>query len=44
MQAFTFYASDDKLKNRGNKVSDQHTVSLFFVFCLLSLYCKGVYD
>jgi len=25
MQAFTFYASDDKLKNRGNKVSDQHT-------------------
>jgi len=25
MQAFTFYASDDKLKNRGNQASDQHT-------------------
>merc|ERR550519_48378 len=25
MQAFTFYASDDKLKNRGNKSSETHT-------------------
>jgi len=25
MQAFTFYASDDKLKNRGNKSSDTYT-------------------
>ena len=28
MQAFTFYASDDKLKNRGNKSSDTYTVGL----------------
>lgn len=25
MQAFTFYASDDKLSNRGNKSSEKHT-------------------
>ena len=32
MQAFTFYASDDKLKNRGNQASSQYTVSVLFSF------------
>ena len=27
MQAFTFYASDDKLQNRGNESHDKHSVS-----------------
>ena len=27
MQAFTFYASDDKLSNRGNESSARYTVS-----------------
>ena len=26
MQAFTFYASDDKLQNRGNEASEKLTV------------------
>ncbi len=26
MQAFTFYASDDKLENRGNQAQGKHTV------------------
>jgi len=26
LQAFTFYASEDKLENRGNKAAEQHTV------------------
>lgn len=29
MQAFTFYASDDKLINRGNQAGKQYTVSKF---------------
>ena len=32
MQAFTFYASDDKLKNRGNQASSQYTVSVLCSF------------
>ncbi len=31
MQAFTFYASDDKLKNRGNKAEDKYSVSLLII-------------
>lgn len=27
MQAFTFYASDDKLENRGNTAQETHSVS-----------------
>ena len=26
MQAFTFYASDDKLENRGNEAQKKHSV------------------
>ena len=29
MQALTFYASDDKLENRGNVAQDKYTVWLF---------------
>lgn len=29
MQAFTFYASDDKLENRGNEAQSKYTVSAF---------------
>ena len=32
MQAFTFYASDDKLKNRGNEAGTKFTVSYSAVF------------
>ena len=27
MQTFTFYASDDKLENRGNEAQNKHSVS-----------------
>ena len=29
MQAFTFYASDDKLENRGNEAQSKYTVRQF---------------
>lgn len=32
MQAFTFYASDDKLANRGNEAQNKHTVSSSRIF------------
>ena len=29
MQAFTFYASEDKLENRGNEAASKYGVSLY---------------
>ena len=37
MQAFTFYASDDKLSNRGNTASSEHGVSSGRIFIELFL-------
>jgi len=32
MQALTFYASDDKLENRGNSARIMHTVWAFYAY------------
>jgi len=31
MQTFTFYASEDKLGNRGNEAAEQHGVNIFYI-------------
>ena len=31
MQAFTFYASDDKLENRGNEAQAKFSVSIIII-------------
>ena len=47
MQTFTFYASDDKLENRGNQAQAKHTVSAKYIRSLreklVSLKPKGSY-
>lgn len=49
MQALTFYASDDKLENRGNSARIMYTVRLQFLILdntlitTLGSTCKNVY-
>ena len=40
MQTFTFYASDDKLENRGNKLT--FTVREFKFMCCIRFACANV--
>lgn len=40
LQAFTFYASEDKLQNRGNKAGQQHSVNFVYVLVTCS-FCPS---
>lgn len=40
LQTFSFYASDDKLENRGNYAADKFSVSTFNHFLLVILTSK----
>lgn len=44
MQTFTFYASEDKLDNRGNYAASKHGVSIDIIFHFPPLIFDGVLD